>query len=360
MYWLPAILILPYFFLLLKLSRSLAGLKPFKVSLDPVTFVSVVIACRNEEKNITLLLQDIAVQNYPESMFEVIIVDDGSSDKTLEMASSFSGISNLLILDNSGTGKKQALRTGILAGKGNLIITTDADSRTGRNWIRTIVAFYEFNDPDMIISPVVLKAFLGFPGSFQELEFISLQGITAGSALSGDPVMCNGANLAFKREMYMSHISNLHDEIASGDDIFLLHSLKTEKRSKILWLESNDVIITTEPATSLMSFLKQRSRWISKGKAYRDKNTILLAVVTFAAILLQVVYFVACFISPSLLWIFLLILILKSIPDFLILWNTTGRYGKRKLMWWFWPVQLLYPFYVLSVVLFSFPSPKET
>lgn len=359
MYWLPAILILPYFFLLLKLSRSLSRIKPFNVSSDAVTFVSVVIACRNEEKNITLLLQDLAVQNYPDSQFEVIIVNDGSSDKSVEAASSFSGITNLLILDNKGKGKKQALRTGILAGKGNLIITTDADCRMGKNWIRTIVVFYELKSADLIISPVVLKALPGFPGSFQELEFISLQGITAGSALSGDPVMCNGANLAFKREIYLRHISNLHDEIASGDDIFLLHSLKTEKFSKILWLESNDAIITTESSTSLMSFLKQRSRWISKGKTYRDKSTILLGIVTFAAIILQISYLVACFISPSLLWIFLLILILKSIPDFLILWNTTGRYGKRKLMWWFLPIQLLYPLYVLSVIFYSLIPGKK-
>jgi cellulose synthase/poly-beta-1,6-N-acetylglucosamine synthase-like glycosyltransferase len=353
MYWLPVILILPYFFILLKINRNLSGIKPFGISSDPRTFVSVVVAFRNEEKNIHRLLADVAMQNYPESLFEVIVVNDGSTDKTVKLATAFSGISNMKILENTGSGKKQALRTGIIAARGNLILTTDADCRPGINWIRTIAAFYELNRPDMIIAPVVLKPLKGFLRRFQEIEFLSLQGVTAGSALSGEPVMCNGANLAFTREIYMHHSHNLHDKIKSGDDIFLLHSLKAREPSKILWLESDDAIVTTESSSSLLSFLDQRSRWISKAGAYSDRYTIILGIVTFAAICLQTSYFIAFLFSPACLPVFLSILILKSIPDLLILTNTSGRYGMRKVMWWFLPAQLIYPFYVLSVLFYS-------
>jgi glycosyltransferase involved in cell wall biosynthesis len=353
MYWLPAILILPYFFILLKIHRGLSKIKSFNVSSDPVTFVSLIIACHNEEKNIPLLLRDIAIQNYNENLFEIIIVNDGSTDKTVEMASAFSGMANMKILDNTGSGKKQALRTGINAAKGNLIITTDADCRMGKNWIRTITAFYESNGPDMIISPVVLKSLPGFSNRIQELEFMSLQGVTAGTALSGEPVMCNGANLAFKREIYLKYSYNLHDEMDSGDDIFLLHCLKTEKLSKILWLESKDATITTDSSSTISSYLKQRSRWISKTKAYRDSYTIVLGLVTFAAICLQISYLIAWLGSLAYSLVFLSVMLLKSIPDFLILLNTSGRYGKRKLMWWFLPAQVIYPFYVLAVVFYS-------
>jgi glycosyltransferase involved in cell wall biosynthesis len=353
MYWLPAILILPYFFMLLKLHRSLAGVKSFNVSSEPGTFVSVIAACRNEEKNIALLLGYVALQNYPENLFEVIIVDDGSTDKTVETAAAFSGIANIKILANTGSGKKKALRTGILAASGNLIITTDADCRAGRNWIRTIAAYYELNRPGMIIPQVVLESKPGLFNRFQELEFMSLQGITAGSSLSGNPVMCNGANLAFDRETYLHHSNNLHDEINSGDDIFLLHSLKSEGKSKILWLESNEAAITTESSPTLMSFLDQRGRWISKAKAYNDRPTIYLGIVTFTAICLQMLYLIAFLVSPALFPVFLSVIIIKSIPDFLILRKTSERYGNRNLLWWFLPAQMVYPFYVLSVVLYS-------
>jgi cellulose synthase/poly-beta-1,6-N-acetylglucosamine synthase-like glycosyltransferase len=353
MHWLPAILILPYLFLLLKLYRSLLKIKPFNASTQPVTFVSVVVACRNEQKNLLSLLNSIALQNYPDNLFEVIIVDDNSTDKTFEIAEGFNGITNLLTLYNKGKGKKQALRTGITAAKGNLVLATDADCSMGENWIRIIAAFYELNRPDMIICPVQIESVPGFLRKFQELEFLSLQGITAASAISGEATMCNGANLAFTREVYLDHSDNLHDEINSGDDIFLLHSLKKGNRAKILWMESPDTMVTTNSTSTYRSFLKQRSRWISKGKAYKDRYTIVLGIVTFVAVALQISYFIAWLIYPDLIWVFLSIIILKSIPDCLILLNTSRRYGKRNLMKWFLPSQLIYPFYVLSVVFYS-------
>src|SRR5450759_598001 len=285
MHWLPAILILPYIFLLLKIYRSLLKIKTFNVSTDPVTFVSVVVACRNEQENLPLLLNSIAGQDYPKGLFEAIIVDDNSTDRTNEIASCFTGISNIIAINNNGKGKKQAIRTGINASSGILIITTDADCRMGKRWIRTIAAFYEKHKPDMIICPVQIEPGPGFFGRFQELEFLSLQGITAGSVFSGDATMCNGANLSFTREAYLNHTDNLHFEIASGDDIFLLHSLKKQIQSKILWLESPDVVITAASSPTVGSFLKQRRRWISKGKTYKDRFTILLGIVTFVTII---------------------------------------------------------------------------
>src|ERR1035437_8188800 len=308
MHWLPSLLILPYTFFLLKTYRSLLHVGTFNISADPATFVSIVVACRNEQKNLPALLNSIALQNYPEYLFEVIIVNDRSTDNTFEIAAGFTGISNIHTLNNKGEGKKHALRTGIKSTKGNLIITTDADCRKGKNWIRTI-------------------------------------------------------------EAYFNHSGNLHDEINSGDDIFLLHSIKKENGSKILWLESPDTLVTTASSSTFRSFVKQRGRWISKGKAYKDNHTIVLGIVTFVTISMLMAYLFASLIYPDLIWVFILMLILKSVPDFLILQNTCKRYSKRNLMRWFLPAQLIYPFYLLSVAFYSLifrenrninsPFPKE-
>jgi len=240
MHWLPAILILPYLFLLFKIYRNLIKLKVFNVSYDPLTFVSVVVACRNEQNNINHLLESIASQDYPKELFEVIIVDDNSTDRTFESVSHFKGISNLITIKNNGSGKKEAIFTGIQISSGHLIITTDADCTMRSGWIRTIASFYETHRPEMIICPVQLESGKGFFRKFQEIEFLALQGITAGSALSSQATMCNGANLAFTRETYLKNVGNLHFEIASGDDIFLLHSLKARVRRKF----SGDCVIT--------------------------------------------------------------------------------------------------------------------
>jgi cellulose synthase/poly-beta-1,6-N-acetylglucosamine synthase-like glycosyltransferase len=353
MYWLAVILILPYVFLLITIYRGLLKIKIFEVSKNPLTFVSVIIACRNEQENLPHLLKCLAVQNYPEKLFEVIIVNDNSEDKTLEIATEFKMMPNILVINNKGIGKKQALRTGINTSVGDLIITTDADCTMGKNWIRTIVAYYERYHDDMIICPVQIESGPNFFGKLLDLEYLSLQGITAGSVFSKNPTMCNGANLAYTREVYLNHSDNLHDEINSGDDIFLMLSLKTQNNSKISWLESPDVLVTTSSSSSFGAFLKQRARWISKGKAYKDIYTIILGIVTFTAVILQLCCFITSIVFHSLVWIFLAVVALKSIPDYLILLNTTRRYGRNKLLRWFLPAQIIYPFYVLSVVIYS-------
>lgn len=351
MQWIVLILLIPYLFLLLKTYAGLKKIKPFYPQSLPDVSVSVLVACRNEEENIPSLLSDLAAQDYNSDKFEVIIIDDNSSDSTFNIASGDGSIRNLKVIKNSGVGKKSAIKTGIDLCTGELVITTDADCSPGRNWIKTIVSYYSENKPDMIIGPVAIKGSRGFFQRFQELEFMSLQGVTAGTAAIGNPVMCNGANLAFKRESYKNHSLDLHEEKVSGDDIFLLHSLKENKSSKIMWLESTDALVTTCASETWSSFLNQRVRWISKAGSYSDSFTILLAIVTFVTIMILPVFLVAGIFDPVFFLVFLIAFILKSIPDYLILRNTTSRYGRKKLMRWFIPSQFFYPYYVFRVAL---------
>ncbi len=353
MQWLLLILIIPYLYLLLKIYSGLVKIKPFDNEIPDELFISVVVACHNEERNLPLLLHYLSEQDYNPNMFEVIIVDDNSSDKTYDFISGVTMIKKLHAIKNTGTGKKQAIRTGIKASSGEVIITTDADCRMGKRWLSAIVSFCTLTKPDMIICPVKSESNPGFLSYFQELEFLSLQGVTAGTTNAGNPVMCNGANLAFTKESYIRNSGSLHDELASGDDVFLLHSIKNENNSKIVWLESEKAIVTTAANKTLNSFLKQRARWISKTSTYRDLYAKTLAIVTFVTILLQLSVLIAGFFHPVFFMVFLAVLIIKSVPDFLILHNTTSRYGKKYLMRWFLPSQLIYPFYVLSVSIFS-------
>jgi len=358
-YWLPVILILPYVLTLFLIYRRLAGIKDFIVTSEPSTFISIVIACRNEEKNLPFLLNSLSLQDYPENRFEIIVVDDNSTDRTKLFAFESKNPGNLLVIGNSGSGKKQAIRTGISKASGSLVLTTDADCTMGKSWIRTISAYYEKEKASMIVCPVMIGNNGGFSVRFQALEFLSLQGITAGTVLSGNATMCNGANLAFEKEAYLDHSDELHDEIASGDDVFLLHSMKKDKKSKITWLESPEAIVTTAPSDTLNKYFKQRKRWISKAKAYTDRDSIFLGFVTFVTILMQAGTLIASLADPAWFKIFLLIFLLKSIPDFLILANRSAKYGQRKLMTVFLPAQVIYPFYVLRVVLYLISGRKN-
>lgn len=352
-YWYIPILTVPYFILLLDIYRHLLRIKPFTPVLEPSVFISVVIACKNEQDNMPDLLVGLSKQNYPLHLFEVIIVDDHSTDKTIASAASYSYLLDLKILSNEGAGKKHALRKGIGCAKGELIVTTDADCSPSSLWLSAIASFYKLHKPELIISPVQLSRKKGFFGRFQELEFLSLQGITAGTAAGNRAVMCNGANLAFTKKAYTDNVDNLRFDIQTGDDVFLLHSIK-KSNSLILWLESPHAVIETDASPDLVSFLRQRKRWASKSTSYRDKFSIALGIVTFVTNLIVGVLLAAAIVNPDYLISFLIAFLVKSVPDYLILNNVTKRYRRRKLMRWFLPCQLIYPFYVLTVAVFAF------
>jgi len=359
MSWLPAIVVLPYLVLMLWIYFKLLKAKPFKVLPSRSAFVSVIVACRNEELNIPLLLNDIACQDYPYELFEVLVVDDNSDDRTSEIVPKDSSGLDLKLISNNGRGKKEAIRTGVLNSSAELIITTDADCRMGKSWLRTIVSYYETSSIDMIICPVMTTSGKGFAGKFQELEFLGLQGITAGTALAGNPTMCNGANMAFSKASYLKNPGNLHFEINSGDDIFLLHSIKKQSGSEIAWLEANDAIVRTDPEKGLNSFMKQRKRWISKSTSYNDYFTIQLALVTFVTIAAQGILMFASMANHSLALSFLLVFTLKSIPDWLLIHSTAVRYNRKAVLAWFLPAQLVYPIYVFALLFWPVPAGRK-
>jgi cellulose synthase/poly-beta-1,6-N-acetylglucosamine synthase-like glycosyltransferase len=353
MQWLFLIILIPYIYFLIRIYLNLLKITAYHPGNHPEIFVSVIVACRNEERNLLQLLSDISGQTYSPDMFELIIVDDNSSDSTFRIAAGFTKIKNLKVLITTGNGKKKAIKTGVDASAGTFIITTDADCRIGKNWLKTIVSFHVEHKAEMIIGPVKLENSTGFFRRFQELEFLSLQGITAGTAIASDPVMCNGANLAFQKSAYSINADDLHYELASGDDVFLLHNIKSRPGSRIMWIESPEAMITTSVSETLSSFLRQRGRWISKAGSYSDRYTQALAIVTFVTILIQLLLAACELFFPALLLVFAVFFVLKSIPDFLILYNTAGRYNEIKLMKWFVFSQLIYPVYVLAVAIYS-------
>ena len=353
MYWLVLLILLPYLLLIFHIYRGLSSISKFSTGSQPSGFVSVVIPCRNEERLLPRLLECLNRQGFDRSKFEVIVVNDNSTDNTTGVALSFNSNYNLRIVSNSGIGKKQAIRAGIKEAKGELIVTCDADCLFPSGWLETIAAFHATYKPSMIICPVKLANNVGFAPWFQELEFMSLQAITAGTAQNGNPVMCNGANLAFTKSIYNKYANNLYDNIPSGDDIFLLHNIKRNKVEKILWLESPEAVATTESSSTIDSFLVQRARWTSKAGRYNDIYTQFLALSTLIAVIMQVTLLFMGLNEPIFLKAFLAAFLVKSVPDYLLLSNVTKRQRQEHLMKWFLPVQFFYPYYVLAVVVKS-------
>lgn len=350
MSFLPVIAVVPYLFILLWAYRNLLKSKPALNGKALHNFISVIIPCRNEEENIESILEDLSSQDYPGGRYEVIIVDDNSSDATAARAGAFINAGNIRLIKSDGSGKKNAILSGVKEASGELIVTADADCRFGKSWLATIDAFYSEHNPALIIMPVAISEARGLLNTFQEMEFLALQGVTAGTALAGSPVMCNGANLAFRKDAYLAEAASLRFDVPSGDDIFLLQAVKKKHSHDIRWLGSESVLAITTGKSSAARLLEQRWRWISKSSGYTDKFTLILGFVTFVTILIQALLTLAAFADPAFIAPAFLYLFLKSVPDLLLILNRAGAYRVASNAEWFVPFQVLYPFYVLAVL----------
>lgn len=313
----------------------------------PSARISVIVPARNEEQNIGPLLESMKNQTYPAALFEVIVVDDNSTDNTAAIAKSFSFVKLVhLQFENITAYKKKAIETGIAAASGELIVTTDADCTVPENWLKTIASFYEQTNAVLIAAPVRMDGRHSFFQLFQSLDFLVLQGITAASVQKKIHNMCNGANLAYERKAFyeVNGFSGI-DHIASGDDMLLMHKFAMRFPGRIVYLLSKDAIVTTKPAGTWQEFFSQRIRWASKATHYNDIKifSVLFLVYFFNLSLLALL--VAGFWNLK-LWLALGVLVLcKTVVEFFFIYPVAKFYGSQSLLNYFilfQPLHILY------------------
>jgi len=266
---------------------------------DNLPSVSIIIPVRNESENIRQCLESIFKQNYPKDLFEVIVIDDYSTDPTLQLTQEFSHpnltVLNLMqYLGNPGEyvpNKKKAIALGIKNAKGELIITTDGDCVSGENWIRTMAEFYVANEFKLVTAPVMVKP-AWFPLQiFQQLDVMSLLGITGATIRNNFPTMCNGANLMYEKKTFLEveGFKGNHD-VATGDDIFLMQKINERYPNSIGFLKNFDACVFTKPEKRVGGFISQRIRWISKSTRFTDwKVTAMLYFAYFFNLLIVVI-----------------------------------------------------------------------
>ena len=321
----------------------------------PLVTISVIIPARNEEENIQACLESVIAQTYPENLFEVIVIDDFSNDQTAKIVNSFAEKNvTLLSLKDSIKGeklnsyKKKAIEMAISKAKGELIVTTDADCIVPNLWLQTIASFYKKNHSVFIAAPVSYYGENNFLKIFQSLDFMTLQGITGASVYKKFHSMCNGANLAYEKKVFLE-VGGFKgiDNIASGDDMLLMHKISTSYPDKVLFLKSPDAVVKTKPAKTLKEFLNQRIRWASKADKYTDKRiTAVLVLVYLFNFWILFLGIISVFYSYLFFW-FIGVIIGKTIVELFFLYPVARFFKKEKLLWWF---PLAQPFHILYTI----------
>ena len=259
-----------YFLLLILLLVGWKGVASSREEASLKALITVVIPFRNEENNLHQLIDDLGKINYPADRFEIILVNDHSVDRSVEIVTLFiSSIVNfkMLSLPTGKEGKKQAITLAIENATGEIIVTTDADCRVPVKWLHIINNCFTDGRRKMVLGGVRITESSHPFSQWQALEFCSLMGVTSSSSGLGFPTMCNGANLAYLKSAFMEvdgYQGNF--EIASGDDEFLMRKIFHRFPEGIYFLAESESVVSTGHQKTFFNFVQQRLRWAGKWK----------------------------------------------------------------------------------------------
>ena len=343
------------FWYLLNISWLIIGFNkviPFKYKQTTAQLkFSIIVPFRNENENLPKLINSFSKLNYPTDLFEVILVDDESDEKFKVQSSKF----KVTLIENvrkSTSPKKDAINTAIKIAKSDWIITTDADCEVPVNWLATFDAFIQKNEVKMIASGVVYKNGNGFLETFQQMDLLSLQGTTIGSFGNQQAFMCNGANFCYKKSFFQElNGFEGNENIASGDDVFLLQKAISKEAKSVHFLKSTQTIVITKTEKTWKNLFFQRVRWASKSANYKSVYSKQLGLSVFAINLVLISLLVTTFFSSASYLLFVWFFAIKFFIDFILL-RQSAHFFKTPLRYLI-ICSFLYPFFSNAVVFYS-------
>jgi len=313
--------------------------------------ISVLIAARNEEEHLPDLIKSLISQNYPKENYEIIIVDDRSTDKTSELVKQFQcEYSNmkLLRIENESEqllGKKEAIDAGIRAASYNLLAFTDADCVPTQNWLKHINSHFT-EDTDVVAGYSYVHYKNRFFKYLKNLERSSLFAVIAGSFGWNWGITITAGNMAYRKELFekaggFGEIG----KVRSGDDDLMIQKMRKHIRCMKFMFHPDSIIETGRDQTTKTQ-MHQEIRRGSKWRYY----TLPIKILTLF-IFMYYVIFIWCFLgflfSKISTMLFIIILILKILPEFLLLTLFLAKIRRLRLMWVFPIAELLYiPYFI--------------
>ena len=318
-------------------------------------FVSVIIAARNEENNITTILTYLNNQSYPSDRYEVIVADDDSTDKTAEKIQFFANnnqnINYLKITDRNkyNSPKKNALTKAIEKSRGEILLFTDADCFVTKNWISAMVKNFT-KDVDMVcgFSRTKIDNWQKAPfyQKFEYFDFIVMYFAAAGAISSGNYFSCSGQNMGYRKKAFydvggFSKVSH----IQSGDDVNLLQLFRMNNK-KVVFSFGRQSFIYTKPISDFFSSINQRIRWASNYKYQSTLNPIFFVYLTATFFVITFIYLLPIIFFPY----GLSFILIKFISDYFFVKYSSKIFYIEKERIRFFPVWFFFqPIYVLIV-----------
>ena len=346
-------IVIYYLYFLLSIYKGLNNLPFWESNNLPNEFVTVIIPFRNESDNIIQSLRSIEKQNFPTDKYEVIYVNDSSTDDSEEKLKSQINSKNIHVIsvpDNivKKAHKKRAIKYGIKNAKGEIIVTTDADCTHKNNWLTTLLSGFDKNT-GFISGPVEFIEEKSFFNQLQRLEFASLIITGAGLIGANKPMICNGANLAYRKSVF-TEVGGFEGqmELSSGDDEILMQRIWKMTDYKIKFCINKNAFTFTKANKNLEQFYNQRKRWASKGLFYELKSTLISVIFILLFYLCLLMLLVLSFINTSFYFpIFILIFILKIFFEYFVMAKGCNLLFDKRMLKYFTLVELFHIPYIL-------------
>lgn len=317
--------------------------------LDPL--LTLVIPFRNEGRNIPKLASEI--EKIISDNLEVLLVDDQSEDDSWQLASfHFGEMEGVRLVKSLGVGKKAALSHGIFLAQGEIILTSDADCEFPEAWPKKMASAFSDSNVQLVAGPVLSKETgNAFFQKFQLIEWCSILLMTQFYFSRKQPLMCSGANLAFRKQAFMEvggYAGN--EQILSGDDEFLLKKVvKRFGADSCVYLPAREALVYTMPQLSWTDLLRQRIRWSGKWKKHRSISHGFSSVLAF---LVQVIWVSSIFLFAkdwNGLFFLGVIWMLKALAENLSLRKVGKGMGRKASLADYILTSMIHPFYVICV-----------
>jgi len=313
---------------------------------DQLPNATIIVAARNEEKNITRCLKSLDGLIYPKGKLEIIIVDDRSTDSTGSIIDNFiSGkprFKKIITKKEIGRlkGKTNALANGIEIAGGEIILTTDADCEVNPRWAYTIASYYQ-DDVAAVNGFTTQVADNAFSG-MQAIDFIYLLIAAAGTINLREPISCIGNNMSYRKSAYLEVGGYENLPFSVTEDFNLLKAIYKLKKYKVIYPLDRDSLITSIPCKTYKELYRQKKRW-SVGGIRVPLRGYFIMVWGFSAnlcLLLTPLFF-------SQVWLYLAVF--KIAVDFLLLYPVHKILGIQRNLKYFFNFQIYYIIYVVAI-----------
>lgn len=314
--------------------------------------ISVIVCAKNEAENVIRFIPLLAEQNYPD--YEIILIDDASSDNTLEIFEEFEkqyGNIRLVKVKNNEAfwgNKKYALTLGIKSAKKDYLLFMDADCYPAtKDWISTISAQFTMQKTIVLgyggyekIANSFLNKMIRFETLLTAVQYFSWAKI-------GRPYMGIGRNLAYKKDEFFNVNGFIsHIQIRSGDDDLFINQVAKSKNTTICYAPES--FTYSEPKKTYKDWFTQKRRHVSTASLYKSFDKIQLALFYVSQLLFIILSVILLAFQYQ--WIVVLSLIgFRYLFTWVILGFSAGKLKEKDVMYWFPIIEIVLIFTQLNI-----------